>query len=142
MVLAVTLTARLFLGAFLAFMAAMMSHVMAMIILLSFFDASPNIVLVSSVVGGGIGGSVGGFFAWFSPSNERKENLQILAVAFVGGIGGALLGLIRGINTDRDPLALVGIPELAGLVWGTAIGVNLVLLCYFIFKTLRGEKFA
>jgi len=123
-------------------MAAMMSHVMAMIILLSFFDASPNIVLVSSVVGGGTGGSIGGFFAWFSPNNERKENLQILALALVGGIGGALLGLLRGINIDRNSLALIGIPELAGLVYGTMIGVNLVLLCYFIFKTLRGEKFA
>ena len=142
MILAVTLTARLFLGLFLAFMAAMMSHVMAMIILLSFFEASPNIVLVSSVVGGGIGGSIGGFFAWFSPGNERKDNLQILALAFVGGIGGALLGLLRGINIDRNPLALVGIPELANLVYGTAAGVNLVLLCYFIFKALRGEKFA
>jgi len=141
-ILAVTLTARLFLGAFLAFMAAMMSHVMAMIILLSFFEASPNIVLVSRVVGGGTGGSIGGFFAWFSPSNEKKDNLQILALAFVGGIGGALLGLLRGINTDRNPLALVGIPELAGLVWGTMAGVNLVLLGYFIFKALRGEKFA
>jgi hypothetical protein len=123
-------------------MAAMMSHVMAMIILLSFFEVSSTIVLVSSVVGGGIGGSIGGFFAWFSPSNERKENLQILALAFVGGMGGALLGLLRGINVDRDPLALVGIPELANLVAGTMIGVNLVLLCYFIFRTLRGEKLA
>ena len=142
MILAVTLTARLFLGAFLAFMAAMMSHVMAMIILLSFFEASSTIVLVSSVVGGGTGGSIGGFFAWFSPSNERKENIKILALAFVGGIGGALLGLLRGINIDRNPLALVGIPELANLVAGTMIGVNVVLLCYFIFKVLRGEKLA
>ena len=97
---------------------------------------------MSSVVGGGTGGSIGGFLAWFSPSNEKKENLKILALAFAGGIAGGLLGLLRGITVDRDPLALTGIPELAGLVAGTMIGVNVVLLCYFIFETLRGEKLA
>lgn len=128
-------------GVFFAFMAGMTLHVMAQIILLSFLAPGPNIVLVSSIVGGGIGGSVAGFFAWYSPEAERKENLQVLGLALTGGIAGALLGLLRGVHTERSPLALVGIPELASLIYGTVIGVNLVPLCYFIFRRLRGERF-
>jgi hypothetical protein len=64
----------------------------------------------------------------------------VLALALGGGIAGALLGLLQGVGQENIG-GMPGIPELANLIYGTAIGVNLAPLAYFLFRRWRGERF-
>lgn len=140
MILAIVLVARFLLGVFLAFLGGMALHVLAMIVLLSFYPPSPGVVMASSIIGGGIGGSLVGFLAWYTPGGMRKQNVIVLVLALVGGVAGALLGLLQGVG-EQNVGGMPGIPELASLLYGTVIGVNLLPLAYFLFRRWRGERF-
>ncbi len=141
MVFALILTTRFLLGVFFASLAGGVSHILAQVILLSFFfPAGSNVVLVSSILGGGIGGSVGGFLGWSSPGGSKWENLTTLALALAGGLAGAGIGVWRGAHAYHLA-GLPGIPELAGLIYGAVIGANLFPLAYFIFRRVRSGKF-
>lgn len=111
-----------------------------LIVLSFFFPIGSNVVLVSSILGGSVGSSIGGFLGWSSPGGGKGENLTALGLALAGGLAGAGIGVWRGTHVYHMG-GLPGIPELAGLFYGAVIGANLAPLAYFLFRRLRSGKF-
>ena len=129
---------RFLFGSFLALLGGMVLYMVMMAALLSFYPLGPNLAQVSTIVGGGFGAGIGAFCGWLT-IGEGKRNLVILVLALVGGFVGGQLGLLRGVDVEHMP-GMPGSPQFASLIWGTVIGANVVPLCHFIFRRLRGER--
>ena len=139
MIFGITMTVRSVVGFFFATMAGMMSYVAAQIILLSFFKYGAMTVTVSAILGGGVGGSIGGWLAWANLGAPRRENLMLLGLALAAGVIGAGLGVLRGtyvFHIEGTP----GIPTLANLLWGAALGSTLAPLAYFLLRRAQGDR--
>jgi len=138
MLFAAMVTGRFFLGGLFAALGGVSLYIMTEAVLLSFYTPSQSIIMVSTIVGGGVGAGIGGFLGWFS-HGDGKRNFVVLGLALAGGFGGGQLGLLRGEYAEHV-MGMPGVPELGNLVYGTVIGANLLPLFYFVLRRLRGER--
>ncbi len=125
--------ARIALGVLLALLLAGVTYIMALGIVVSFWERTPLIVDVTAILAIGIGAGVGGSLAWADLDGSRSQILLGVTLGALAGLGGAWVGLQYG-KTVYIMGGMPGIAELSGIIRGALIAGNLVPMVHGVAR--------
>ncbi len=122
--IALPFVARLALGLLLGLLVAGVCYVMALGIVISFWERTPQIVNVTAITAIGVGAGIGGSLAWADLDAPRSQILLGVMVGVLAALGGAWVGLQYG-RTVYIQGGMPGIAELCGIIRGALIAGNI-----------------
>ncbi len=122
--IALPFVARMAVGLLLALLVAGVCYVMALGIVISFWERTPAIVNVTAITAIGIGAGIGGSMAWADLDAPRSQILLGVMVGILAALGGAWVGLQYG-RTVYIQGGMPGIAELSGIIRGALIAGNI-----------------
>ena len=119
----VPFVARMALGLLLALLVAGVCYVMALGLVISFWERTPIVIDMTAITAIGVGAGVGGSLAWADLDAPRSQILLGVMVGVLAGLGGASVGLQYG-RTVYIQGGMPGIAELSGIIRGALVAGN------------------
>lgn len=132
--IALPFVARMAVGLLLALLVAGVCYVMALGIVISFWERTPQIVNVTAITAIGVGAGIGGSLAWADLDAPRSQILLGVIVGILAALGGAWVGLQYG-RTVYIQGGMPGIAELSGIIRGALIAGNIGPMVLGVIRT-------